>query len=156
MEDVKEKELSDDNNKNIEDEKDSDKMKDHEISPSKLAEDAIKKKYGGLLPKKHPLIAKDHERAFFDSADWALGKQKGQKPKGSLEALRPKLQPTPHQQLRTRRLAYASDDNNEESEDEKIDDQSCSSSAVVNSSLKENGEEGNMESNSKTEHSEIS
>jgi hypothetical protein len=34
----------------------------------------LKKKYGGLLPKKPPLISKDHERAFFDSADWALGK----------------------------------------------------------------------------------
>ncbi|XP_059646952.1 uncharacterized protein LOC132293452 isoform X2 [Cornus florida] len=32
------------------------------------------KKYGGLVPKKKPLISKDHERAFFDSADWALCK----------------------------------------------------------------------------------
>uniref|UniRef100_A0A803L1S9 Uncharacterized protein n=1 Tax=Chenopodium quinoa TaxID=63459 RepID=A0A803L1S9_CHEQI len=48
----------------------------------------------------------DHEHAFFDSADWALGKQKGQKPKGPLEALRPKLQPT-YQQTRSRRSAYA-------------------------------------------------
>lgn len=69
-----------------------------------LQEAVIKKKYGGLLPKKNPLISKvndlcccivsnynfsslhlltadisiypikDHERAFFDSADWALGK----------------------------------------------------------------------------------
>ncbi|XP_057475208.1 uncharacterized protein LOC130763326 isoform X5 [Actinidia eriantha] len=39
------------------------------------------KKYGGLVPKKKPLISKDHERAFFDSADWALCKR------------------TPHQQL---------------------------------------------------------
>nr|GMD27497.1 uncharacterized protein LOC109166242 isoform X2 [Ipomoea batatas] len=37
-------------------------------------EEVIKKKYGGLLAKKPPLISKDHERAFFDSADWALGK----------------------------------------------------------------------------------
>uniref|UniRef100_A0A1D1YN72 Protein IGO2 n=2 Tax=Anthurium amnicola TaxID=1678845 RepID=A0A1D1YN72_9ARAE len=72
-------------------------------------EDAIKKKYGGLLPKKPPLISKDHERAFFDSADWALGKQGKpvEKPKGPLEALRPKLQPTPHQQVRSRRSVYA-------------------------------------------------
>ncbi|KAL3568191.1 hypothetical protein D5086_030842 [Populus alba] len=35
---------------------------------------------------------KDHERAFFDSADWELGKQGVEKPKGPLEALRPKLQ----------------------------------------------------------------
>lgn len=31
-------------------------------------------KYGGISPKK-PLINKDHERAYFDSADWVLGKQ---------------------------------------------------------------------------------
>jgi len=57
-------------------------------------EAAIKKKYGGIMPRKTPLISKDHERAYFDSADWALGKQGGnpQKPKGPLEALRPKLQ----------------------------------------------------------------
>ncbi|XP_047957315.1 uncharacterized protein LOC125203083 [Salvia hispanica] len=60
-------------------------------------EESVKSKYGGLMPKKQPLISKDHERAYFDSADWALGKQGGQKPKGPLEALRPKLQPT-HQQ----------------------------------------------------------
>lgn len=77
---------------------------------SEEQEVAIKKKYGGLVPKKPPLISKDHERAFFDSADWALGKQggpPGQKPKGPLEALRPKLQPTPHQQVRSRRTSYA-------------------------------------------------
>ncbi|KAG9458758.1 hypothetical protein H6P81_003266 [Aristolochia fimbriata] len=73
-------------------------------------EEVLKKKYGGLIPKRPPLISKDHERAFFDSADWALGKQGapvGHKPKGPLEALRPKLQPTPHQQVRSRRSAYA-------------------------------------------------
>ncbi|MQM00987.1 hypothetical protein Taro_033735 [Colocasia esculenta] len=77
--------------------------------PSYQEEEAIKKKYGGLLPKKPPLISKDHERAFFDSADWALGKQGApvEKPKGPLEALRPKLQPTPHQQVRSRRSVYA-------------------------------------------------
>eukprot|EP00262_Sarcandra_glabra_P020252 TRINITY_DN797_c0_g1_i1.p1 TRINITY_DN797_c0_g1~~TRINITY_DN797_c0_g1_i1.p1 ORF type:complete len:144 (-),score=39.54 TRINITY_DN797_c0_g1_i1:227-658(-) len=76
-------------------------------------EEKMKKKYGGMLPKKPPLISKDHERAFFDSADWALGKQGGpvgQKPKGPLEALRPKLQPTPQQQVRSRRSAYAPSD----------------------------------------------
>ncbi|KAF6156971.1 hypothetical protein GIB67_039732 [Kingdonia uniflora] len=46
---------------------------------------ATGKKYGGLLPRKKPLISKDNERAFFDSADWALGKR------------------TPHQQLPPRR-----------------------------------------------------
>lgn len=82
--------------------------------PSSQEEDeAIKKKYGGMLLKKPPLISKDHERAYFDSADWALGKQGGQphKPKGPLEALRPKLQPTRQQQVRSRRSVYASSDN---------------------------------------------
>ncbi|XP_011093083.1 uncharacterized protein LOC105173124 [Sesamum indicum] len=69
-------------------------------------EEVIKKKYGGIVPKKPPLISKDHERAYFDSADWALGKQGGQKPKGPLEALRPKLQPT-QQQTRYRKSPYA-------------------------------------------------
>eukprot|EP00257_Ricinus_communis_P024117 XP_015584262.1 uncharacterized protein LOC8280045 isoform X1 [Ricinus communis] len=59
---------------------------------SQEEEEVIKKKYGGIVPKKPPLISKDHERAYFDSADWALGKQGVEKPKGPLEALRPKLQ----------------------------------------------------------------
>ncbi|KAF2615607.1 hypothetical protein F2Q70_00010896 [Brassica cretica] len=59
---------------------------------SQQEEAAVKSKYGGLMPKKPPLISKDHERAYFDSADWALGKQGVAKPKGPLEALRPKLQ----------------------------------------------------------------
>ncbi|XP_031287958.1 uncharacterized protein LOC116146679 [Pistacia vera] len=79
----------------------------HPMPSPQQEEEIIKKKYGGILPKKPPLISKDHERAFFDSADWALGKQGAQKPKGPLEALRPKLQPTPHQQVRSRRSAYA-------------------------------------------------
>ncbi|KAG7032226.1 hypothetical protein SDJN02_06269 [Cucurbita argyrosperma subsp. argyrosperma] len=80
-------------------------------------EEIIKKKYGGIVPKKPPLISKDHERAFFDSADWALGKQGGaQKPKGPLEALRPKLQPNPQQQVRSRRSAYAPSDGGEGNE----------------------------------------
>lgn len=83
--------------------------------PSRQEEEAvIKKKYGGILPRKTPLISKDHERAYFDSADWALGKQGGvpNKPKGPLEALRPKLQPT-QQNARARRTSYASADNDE-------------------------------------------
>ncbi|OIV92488.1 hypothetical protein TanjilG_02251 [Lupinus angustifolius] len=59
---------------------------------SQKQEETIRKKYGGLMPKKQPLISEDHERAYFDSADWALGKQGGDKPKGPLQALRPKLQ----------------------------------------------------------------
>ncbi|KAJ4845845.1 hypothetical protein Tsubulata_009966 [Turnera subulata] len=76
---------------------------------SEEEEQAIKKKYGGIVPKKKPLISKDHERAYFDSADWALGKQGVEKPKGPLEALRPKLQPT-QQQTRYRKSPYAPTD----------------------------------------------
>ncbi|WCJ25283.1 cAMP-regulated phosphoprotein 19-related protein [Euphorbia peplus] len=72
----------------------------------KAEEESVKKKYGGIMPKKPPLISKDHERAYFDSADWALGKQGVDKPKGPLEALRPKLQPT-QQQTRYRKSPYA-------------------------------------------------
>nr|KJB78266.1 hypothetical protein B456_012G186700 [Gossypium raimondii] len=74
--------------------KDSDENENEKnLMPSATEEEeAIKKKYGGLLPKKPTLISKNHDRAFFDSADWALGKQGSQKPKGPLEALRPKLQ----------------------------------------------------------------
>ncbi|KAJ0713882.1 putative endosulphine [Helianthus annuus] len=73
---------------------------------SQQEEEVIKKKYGGIVPKKPPLISKDHERAYFDSADWALGKQGVEKPKGPLEALRPKLQPT-QQQTRYRKSPCA-------------------------------------------------
>ncbi|XP_051145617.1 uncharacterized protein LOC127261345 [Andrographis paniculata] len=76
------------------------------VAVTKQEEEVIKKKYGGIMPKKPPLISKDHERAYFDSADWALGKQGVEKPKGPLEALRPKLQPT-QQQTRYRKSPYA-------------------------------------------------
>ncbi|RZC88123.1 hypothetical protein C5167_015929 [Papaver somniferum] len=72
------------------------------------------KKYGALVPKKKPLISKDNQRAFFDSADWALGKQTeglGQKTKAVVEPLRPKLKRTPHQQLPPRRPACTSGGN---------------------------------------------
>ncbi|KAI3991250.1 hypothetical protein MKX01_022471 [Papaver californicum] len=72
------------------------------------------KKYGALVPKKKPLISKDNERAFFDSADWALEKQTeglGQKTKVVVETLRPKLKRTPHQQLPPRRPACTSGGN---------------------------------------------
>ncbi|GAB2232858.1 hypothetical protein Droror1_Dr00011921 [Drosera rotundifolia] len=75
-------------------------QEDTKSMPSSQDEEAtIKKKYGGILPRKPPLISKDHERAYFDSADWALGKQGAEKPKSPLEVLLPKLQPT---QLQTR------------------------------------------------------
>ncbi|RLN24185.1 hypothetical protein C2845_PM07G07880 [Panicum miliaceum] len=52
-------------------------------------------KYGGISPKK-PLISKDHERAYFDSADWVLGKQGASSSNGATvpaaEPLKPKLQ----------------------------------------------------------------
>ncbi|KAJ8761319.1 hypothetical protein K2173_001375 [Erythroxylum novogranatense] len=86
---------------------DGDASEDRVSVPSSQEEEAaIKKKYGGIMPKKPPLISKDHERAYFDSADWALGKQGVEKPKGPLEALRPKLQPT-QQQTRYRKSPYA-------------------------------------------------
>ncbi|KHG15028.1 hypothetical protein F383_04122 [Gossypium arboreum] len=87
--------------------KDSDENENEKnLMPSATEEEeAIKKKYGGLLPKKPTLISKNHDRAFFDSADWALGK------------------PTPHQQMRSRRSVYApAEDDNEASSSE---DQSC-------------------------------
>ncbi|KAL7104864.1 hypothetical protein ACP275_07G008100 [Erythranthe tilingii] len=71
----------------------------HETAP-------IDKKYGGLVPKKKPLISKDHERAFFDSADWALCKQGAGAV--AIETLQPKLKRTPHQQLPPRRPACTS------------------------------------------------
>ncbi|WOH13050.1 hypothetical protein DCAR_0832559 [Daucus carota subsp. sativus] len=77
---------------------------------------SAQKKYGEIMPKKKPLISKNHERAFFDSADWALCKQAaGVDPISSVyvENLQPKLQRTPHQQLPPRRPACSSgrDDN---------------------------------------------
>ena len=84
---------------------------DNSMPSAQQQEQAIKKKFGGLMPKKPPLISKDHERAYFDSADWALGKQGVAKPKGPLEALRPKLQPTRQQQQRSRRSIYTSSEN---------------------------------------------
>ncbi|TKY69656.1 Endosulphine protein [Spatholobus suberectus] len=123
VEDVKkEEEVGDDSPKNevdseksVDDLKDSDKDKSDEnpMPSSQQEEEAIKKKYGGMLLKKPPLISKDHERAYFDSADWALGKQGTEKPKGPLEALRPKLQPT-QQHARSRRSAYAPADGTED------------------------------------------
>ncbi|XP_024462261.1 uncharacterized protein LOC18101480 isoform X2 [Populus trichocarpa] len=75
---------------------------------------SMTKKYGGLAPKKKPLISKDHERAFFDSADWALCKQAAgvnQTSTVAIETLRPKLQRTPHHTLPPRRPACTSGSN---------------------------------------------
>ncbi|KAG6504391.1 uncharacterized protein LOC121985245 [Zingiber officinale] len=64
---------------------------------------SIGKNYGGIAPKK-PLISKDHKRAYFDSADWVLGKQ-ATSPKAvtATESLKPKLKRTPPHQLPPRR-----------------------------------------------------
>ncbi|KAJ6772390.1 CAMP-REGULATED PHOSPHOPROTEIN 19-RELATED PROTEIN [Salix koriyanagi] len=117
IEDVKEQEFSDaaaeNQVGNDGDQKELDQNSENPMPSPEQEEEIIKKKYGGMLSKKKPLISMDHERAFFDSADWALGKQGAQKPKGPLEALRPKLQPTPQHQMRSRRSAYApADDDN--------------------------------------------
>ncbi|KVI03394.1 uncharacterized protein LOC112512761 [Cynara cardunculus var. scolymus] len=93
----------------MEDAKDCDQMDETSRISIEKEEEVIKKKYGGIVPKKPPLISKDHERAYFDSADWALGKQGVEKPKGPLEALRPKLQPT-QQQTRYRKSPCAPTD----------------------------------------------
>ncbi|AES59764.1 putative endosulphine [Medicago truncatula] len=74
--------------------------KKHELNEDSLNKDIInneksKPKYGRLA-KKPPLISKG--RAYFDSADWALGKHGAQ--------LRPKLQPT-HKEVLSRRSTYA-------------------------------------------------
>ncbi|XP_023747043.1 uncharacterized protein LOC111895175 isoform X1 [Lactuca sativa] len=75
----------------------------------------MEQKYGGLAPKKKPLISKDHERAFFDSADWALCKQGAginEKSTIAIETLRPKLERTPRQCLPPRRPACISGGDN--------------------------------------------
>ncbi|XP_008458375.2 uncharacterized protein LOC103497803 [Cucumis melo] len=70
-------------------------------------------RYGGLAPKKKPLISKDHERAFFDSADWALCKQgAGLYNNVAVEKLQPKLQRTPKPQLPPRRPICTSEKGN--------------------------------------------
>ncbi|KAM0830876.1 hypothetical protein ACQ4PT_065928 [Festuca glaucescens] len=55
-------------------------------------ETVTEKKFGGIAPKK-PLISKDHERAYFDSADWVLGKQAASNSAqaAAIESLKPKL-----------------------------------------------------------------
>ncbi|XP_018825570.1 uncharacterized protein LOC108994708 [Juglans regia] len=80
-------------------------------SQGQEAKTSTEKKYGALMPKKKPLISNDHERAFFDSADWALCKQGAgvnTKTTAAVETLQPKLQRTPHQQLPPRRPACTS------------------------------------------------
>ncbi|WVZ71445.1 hypothetical protein U9M48_020032 [Paspalum notatum var. saurae] len=73
-------------------------------------------KYGGISAKK-PLITKDHQRAYFDSADWVLGKQQQQGGStttaagggGQQPLLKPKLQRTAYHQLPPRRPACTSE-----------------------------------------------
>ncbi|XP_072997207.1 uncharacterized protein [Typha latifolia] len=73
-----------------------------EYTASQGEEVNSEKKYGGIAPKK-PLISKDHERAYFDSADWVLGKQAASNTRTVIESLKPKLKRTPHHQLPPRR-----------------------------------------------------
>ncbi|KAG1371333.1 hypothetical protein COCNU_16G004270 [Cocos nucifera] len=69
--------------------------------------------YGGIVPKKKPLISKDHERAYFDSADWALGKQGVNRKTGTaIESLKPKLKRTPHHRLPPRNPKCTSSEEN--------------------------------------------
>uniref|UniRef100_K4AGK7 Endosulphine n=3 Tax=Setaria TaxID=4554 RepID=K4AGK7_SETIT len=77
-------------------------------SASMEEEACVEKKYGGIAPKK-PLISKDHERAYFDSADWVLGKQAANSStRAAVESLKPKLKRTPHHQLPPRKPTCAS------------------------------------------------
>ncbi|XP_066351821.1 uncharacterized protein [Miscanthus floridulus] len=78
-------------------------------SSASMEEEACgEKKYGGIAPKK-PLISKDHERAYFDSADWVLGKQAANSStRAAVESLKPKLKRTPHHQLPPRKPTCAS------------------------------------------------
>ncbi|KAJ4764454.1 cAMP-regulated phosphoprotein 19-related protein [Rhynchospora pubera] len=52
----------------------------------------------------------DHERAYFDSADWVLGKQgaNNNNSRNAVESLKPKLKRTPHHQLPPRKPTCAS------------------------------------------------
>ncbi|KAG6407877.1 hypothetical protein SASPL_130877 [Salvia splendens] len=97
--------------------RDVDMCVENQMPSQQKEEEIIKKKYGGLPAKKPPLISKDHERAFFDSADWALGKRS----KGPIEALRPKLQPSPHHQARSRSPCAPADDAEGDSIDQQDD-----------------------------------
>ncbi|CAL5060916.1 unnamed protein product [Urochloa decumbens] len=80
-------------------------------SSATMGEEAfVEKKYGGMTPKK-PLISKDQERAYFDSADWVLGKQAANSSgarAAAIESLKPKLKRTPHPQLPPRKPTCAS------------------------------------------------
>ncbi|XP_065007504.1 uncharacterized protein LOC135638334 isoform X2 [Musa acuminata AAA Group] len=68
----------------------------------------VENKYGSIVPKKQ-LISKDHERAYFDSADWVLGMAgTSSKTKTATESLKPKLKRTPHHQLPPRKPACTS------------------------------------------------
>ncbi|KAL5229018.1 hypothetical protein ABZP36_017283 [Zizania latifolia] len=78
---------------------------ENRAAPQREEEVSSQNKYGGISPKK-PLISKDHERAYFDSADWVLGKQDGSNnTKAPTEPLKPKLQRTAYHQLPPRRPA---------------------------------------------------
>ncbi|CAO2184801.1 unnamed protein product [Urochloa humidicola] len=74
-------------------------------------EASLQSKYGCISPKK-PIIKKDHQRAYFDSADWVLGKQGASSNSATVpatETLKPKLQRTAYHQLPPRRPACTSE-----------------------------------------------
>ncbi|KAL3698454.1 hypothetical protein R1sor_012530 [Riccia sorocarpa] len=78
----------------------------------KEQETLLTRKYGGMCPKRPSLLGTDNERAFFDSADWALCKQGATHQHQPhqltrLQSLPPKLVPTPHQPIPARRASYA-------------------------------------------------
>ncbi|KAG2321496.1 hypothetical protein Bca52824_014709 [Brassica carinata] len=87
-------------------------------------------KYGGLLPKKIPLISKLKASLFFSSSSSSV-----YSPLVSLFVLISicfTQQPTPHQQPRARRMALSSGDNTEDAEadnNEPLDDQASASAA---------------------------
>nr|XP_027096337.1 uncharacterized protein LOC113716243 [Coffea arabica] len=131
-----------DDEQHVEHSKFSEPEKQDPLPCPEQQEEAIKKKYGGLAPKKRPLISKDHDHAFFYSADWALGKQGVQKSKGPLEALRPKLQPTPQQQIRSKRSAYA------HSSDDSEGNESCQDKCTPEQEDQSKGLDGFSDDNS--------
>ncbi|KAK3160691.1 hypothetical protein QOZ80_1BG0063040 [Eleusine coracana subsp. coracana] len=85
---------------------------ENRAAPQREEASSFQSKYGGISPKK-PLISKDHERAYFDSADWVLGKQGASNSDSTkspaAETLKPKLQRTAYHQLPPRRPACTSE-----------------------------------------------
>ncbi|KAJ0940681.1 putative endosulphine [Helianthus annuus] len=78
---------------------------------------AMGDKYGGLVPKKKPLISKASKSTIYTkiNQNWALCKQGAginEKSTIDIETLQPKLERTPRQHLPPRRPACISGGNN--------------------------------------------